>query len=303
VTVGRSTMSIPTIRAFLAGLVDYAGLFPPAGLPLDRAAANYAEYARGARGWALGRFVLPASRLAEFETAAKPLKRGDQEKAWRLSALSGPELAKDVEAILDFNRRNAAGVAVDTVEIKVREPEEIRASAELLPHGIHVFFEIPIDRDPQPLLAALKAAKAGAKARTGGVTAEMFPSPLDLARFLHGCASEQIPFKVTAGLHHAWRGVYRLTYEPDSPTAMMHGFVNLFLAAVFAAGGAPRQDTIALLTEEKPDALVITYDAMSWRRHHASCPDIESARRRLALSFGSCSLEEPLGEVAALGWS
>ena len=55
-----------SLRALLSGVVDYAGLFPPAGLPLDQAIRNYARYRQGSDAWMLGRFVIPAARLAEF---------------------------------------------------------------------------------------------------------------------------------------------------------------------------------------------------------------------------------------------
>ena len=33
-------MILPSVRAFLAGIIDYAGLFPPAKLPLEKAIRN-----------------------------------------------------------------------------------------------------------------------------------------------------------------------------------------------------------------------------------------------------------------------
>src|SRR5579871_4947635 len=55
-----------SLRALLAGVIDYAGLFPPAKLPLDRAVRHYARYRTEPEGWMLGRFVCPASRLMEL---------------------------------------------------------------------------------------------------------------------------------------------------------------------------------------------------------------------------------------------
>ena len=52
-------------------VVDYAGLFPPAGLDMRAAVGNYARYAAGPWAWALGRFIVPVSRLEELERAHK----------------------------------------------------------------------------------------------------------------------------------------------------------------------------------------------------------------------------------------
>ena len=43
-----------SLRALLTGVVDYAGLFPPARLPLDEAIRNYARYRQGSDAWMLG---------------------------------------------------------------------------------------------------------------------------------------------------------------------------------------------------------------------------------------------------------
>ncbi len=55
-----------SLRALLSGVIDYAGLFPPAQLPLEQALKNYAEYRAGPDAWMLGRFVCPAAKLAEL---------------------------------------------------------------------------------------------------------------------------------------------------------------------------------------------------------------------------------------------
>src|SRR5262245_33954247 len=64
--MGRQAMT-EGLRTLLEGVIDYAGLFPPAKLPLDAALRNYARYRRQAESWMLGRFVLPAARLEELD--------------------------------------------------------------------------------------------------------------------------------------------------------------------------------------------------------------------------------------------
>ena len=59
--------------------------------------------------------------------------------------------------------------------------------------------------------------------------------------------------KATAGLHHALRGDYRLTYEPDSARRTMHGFVNLVLAAaLLLAGKIDEELADACLDDDRP---------------------------------------------------
>src|SRR5437660_1475932 len=69
---GERVMS-PSLRALLEHVIDYAGLFPPATLPLDEAVRNYARYRTEPEGWMLGRFICPAARLAELSPFADEL--------------------------------------------------------------------------------------------------------------------------------------------------------------------------------------------------------------------------------------
>ena len=133
----------------------------------------------------------------------------------------------------------------------------------LLPEGVTAYFELPIDADPAPLAGG----RGRAKVRTGGLTPEAFPAPADLARFLYRCATARVPFKATAGLHHPIRSVQRCTYEPDSPTALMHGFVNVFLAAALLWHGGSAGDAIATLEEESPGAFHFDDEGVEWHAH------------------------------------
>jgi hypothetical protein len=108
---------------------------------------------------------------------------------------------------------------------------QIRGAAERLPAGITAYFEIPIAGDPAGLVSAIAEVGGRAKVRTGGETADLFPGPRDLGRFMQACAEEQVPFKATAGLHHPVRSLHKLTSEPGSDSIVMHGFLNVFIAA------------------------------------------------------------------------
>jgi len=143
---------------------------------------------------------------------------------------------------------------------------------------------------------------AFAKVRTGGLTPDAVPMPSEIAEFLCDAAARRIPFKATAGLHHPIRAQHPLTYSADSPRAIMHGFVNVFLAAAFAWHGIDRAAVIGVLHECDPESFEFGDEAVTWRGRSLSTSQIASARSDFAHSFGSCSFEEPVADLRALGW-
>src|SRR5439155_25579259 len=94
------------------------------------------------------------------------------------------------------------------------------------------------------LLAAIAAAGVCAKVRAGATTVEGFPSTEALARFILSCSKAGVPFKATAGLHHAVRGEYRVDYGALSQCATMHGFLNLFVASALLDAGKIGQEEL-----------------------------------------------------------
>jgi len=284
-------MTSRAISALLQSLIDYAGLFPPAQLSMREAAANYARYRSGNDGGALARFIIPAARLAELEEVA-----GSSIQDWTLSALIAA--TEDFERVRDFNYRQVKRAVVDTIELKAMAVTAIRPIV-----GYTGFFEVAPGERLAELLGAIRQAGARAKVRTGGVTAEAFPTSEELVRFLTTCAAEGVSFKATAGLHHPLRCTKALTYAADSPEGTMHGFVNLFVAATLIRGGASDEaELIELLEETDPAAFTVDDDGIRWREQFAATEAIAACRGEFALSFGSCSFEEPLAELRQLGW-
>jgi hypothetical protein len=145
-------------------------------------------------------------------------------------------------------------------------------------------------------------AGAFAKVRTGGLTPDNIPTPGEIAEFLWEAAARRVPFKATAGLHHPLRGAHSLTYAADSPRAILHGFINVFIGVVFAWQGVSRASVADVLQECDPHSFEFADDAMTWRGKSLSAAQIAAARREFAHSFGSCSFEEPVGDLKVLGW-
>ena len=140
------------------------------------------------------------------------------------------------------------------------------------------------------------------KVRTGGVSADVFPSAGDLVRFIRAAHEARVPFKATAGLHHPLRAEYRLTYEPNSACGTMFGFLNLFLAAAFVGAGLDDDDAaVRLLEERDPAAIRFTLDGAEWRGRRLDFESIRRARESGIVSFGSCSFTEPIGDLQSLG--
>ena len=152
------------------------------------------------------------------------------------------------------------------------------------------------------MLPVLARTGARAKIRMGGLTPDAIPDSATVVQFLIACADAQVPFKATAGLHHAIRDNYPLTYEADSPSATMHGFVNVFLAAGLAWIGKDEEVVIATLEEESPKEFRFNEDNVCWHKNALTTSQIVTMRRDFGIDFGSCSFEEPIEEVKALGW-
>jgi hypothetical protein len=246
------------LRALLGNLIDYAGLYPPASLPLEIVVERYGCFVASPDGWILNRLVLPADKLPN---------------------LVAPALATARISLVVEDEPGTLPPQVETLEIKGTRRLSLPAYCEA------------------PLSAITDSF---AKVRTGGLTPEAITPTENLADFLATAASRRIPFKATAGLHHPVRSMRALTYAPDSPRAMMHGFLNVFTAAAFAWHGAEREMVQDVLEETEAETFAFGARALEWRGRQLSAEQIADARHNFAHSFGSCSFEEPIGDLRAL---
>jgi hypothetical protein len=270
------------------------------------ATQRYDAYRHGPNAWMLGSFVVPSARLMEFERAARPFF--SPAEPWPLAVVAGPDFGSDVEVISEFSKRAAPDAAVRAIEVKASTPDEVDAiarSAALLRSSVSApldtYVEVPITTDPTPMIQAIASHGLRAKVRTGGVTDDAFPAADRLAAFLIACREHGVSYKATAGLHHAMRGRYPLTYDPTSAHGTMFGFLNVFLAALFVGDGLDTRDARALLDERDASSLAFNAAGVTWRGRTVTAEAIGRARSLAATSFGSCSFEEPVAELAALG--
>ena len=292
----------PGPPGLLAALVDDAGLFPPESLPmadaLTRHCADELTESRG-RFMLTHRFLCPASRLRELR-AAPELRRWSESAALLQGEGEGPGVRLRLGLIIDTGLEGLSvalaevadepRVALELVEVAAPSTEAVDAALSVLT-GMEVAAFIEGPRAPDWVKAVAAANQPGglrgAKVRCGGARPDLFPSPEELAAFVCDCVEHGVPFKATAGLHGAIR------HRDDGTGFVHHGFLNLVLAAVRAAAGAPVDEVAAVLASTDGRALAADALAVSAREL--------SAARLLFRAYGSCSTSEPREEAAALG--
>lgn len=288
-------------RVLLGGAVDYAGLFPPAALSMSEAVAEYQRSRAAEESWALGRFVVPAPRLGEFGSAARDQSLLPTTVPFGISALVGDAVQAHHSAIEQFNLEcRGQGGSVDAVECRASTMEEVRGLAERFGEAFECWIEVPLDANLPLLLDAMAATPARPKIRMGGVEPGAFPGVDEVVQFLAAVVDRGLPFKATAGLHHPVRGEFRLTYDPDSPSGAMYGYLNLLLAtALLQAGGTPAEARSLLLTSD-PAAFAIDDLGATWGGRQFSLAALGRVRTGGMRAFGSCSFREPLSELLPL---
>jgi|HubBroStandDraft_5_1064220.scaffolds.fasta_scaffold07354_3 hypothetical protein len=252
---------------------------------MARAVESYLRYRSSPEAWMLGRFIVPAARLDEFESAM------EGQAPVPVSALAGANLESDVARIA------SARMKIDSIEIKAASAPEIDAALTHLPPGLVAYFEV----SDLALISVVRRKGGRAKLRTGGVTPDAFPSAEFVAGFLETCAQTGTTFKATAGLHHPLRSYRPLTYSADAPSGWMFGFLNVFVAAMFARKGVPAVELASMLVAESAHEIRFAAGQIEWRGHTATEREITTARRDFAISFGSCSFEEPVEDLKSLG--
>jgi hypothetical protein len=312
-----ATGTTASLRELLAGVIDYAGLFPPASLPLDQSIRNYARYRNDPESWMLGRFICPTTKLSELLPFVRELFADGPPLA--ISALGRPTksfvevipaFGEDLKAIAEF--RAAAGERAVIEVLELRLPEVIR---DLLPRlldsivflseqaRLRPFCEVGFDASwkntlPNVVQVMSQRRLVGYKLRSGGVEAKAFPSPEQVALAIATCRDARVPIKFTAGLHHPIR------HHNDSVQTKMHGFINVFAAATIA--NAHRQvdakQAQAILEDESAASFSFDENSLKWRSLEVTTSQIEAARREFAISFGSCSFDEPREDLRNLRW-
>lgn len=280
------------IEALLTGLFDYAGLYPPASLGMRVAVDNYAGYMRGPHSWALGRFIVNLDRVDELRDVAGGLFDG---LSWSVVATQDSDWGR-------LSKLLSEGVRIDALEIKCRSAAVVERVWRHIPDSLVTYFEVGMDAAGREALQTIGSMGARAKIRMGGVVADAIPSAKEVEQSLDALAGLHLPFKATAGLHHPLRSEQRLTYQPESPTETMHGFINLCCAAAMSYFGESRDNVVAVLSEQDPSSFRVSCDTIQWHDQNWTVEQLAELRDRFLISIGSCSFEEPIEDLESLRW-
>lgn len=307
------------------GIIDYAGLFPPARLPLGEAIRNYAEYRRSRDAWMMSRFIIPAAKLQELNDYSD-LFEVDPPFLFSVTSSGGKtpdefleNLPGDIDHIDGFVARHGGRVSVDLLEVRLPVSgmtsdsilELLNRADTLLKEGgmaeLVPYFEVNWSgdwiRDFDNATEALQGFNndrarthhAGFKLRCGGVQPHEVPESIVVATALDRCAAREVPFKATAGLHHPfrhWRGDYG---------GWMHGFVNVFFAGAIALKYHPAPKVLkGIIDETNADLFQFSDDGITCRDWKVSLDELASARKLFG-SYGSCSFDEPREDLKAFG--
>ncbi|MFD8786273.1 hypothetical protein [Kitasatospora sp. NPDC059599] len=280
------------------GLFDDAAVFPPGNLPVAEAVPAHRVHRAAWYAEAVGPLLCGAGRLGELAAAvaAGPAVTAAAGGSAGAGGPAGAGVAPlRVGLVLPGGSAELAGALAAAapfglagVELATRDAAEAVAALDrLLPPDVPAAVELPRELlrgdDLDAVLDVLVDSPYRAKFRTGGLVAEAFPDEAELAAFLTGCAQRGLPYKCTAGLHNAVR-------HTDPETGFEHhGFLNVLLAAQETDPAA----AVAVLAERDGEALAKAVHALTDRQ--------VTVIRNSFTAFGTCSIAEPLGDLAALG--
>lgn len=292
-----STGRVPTLFRRLA---DDAALFPPGNAPMPVAVAEHRIHRTAPYADLVGPLLCPASRLDELLVEV-----GDEEPPVAVGLIGdrGPaHLAEAATAALTDPR-----VVLVQLECPIPAgqkdqevvPPAVGLAFDLLAvdpaHRTDCFVEVPRRHGWLAVPSALGGMGdadrvVGAKLRTGGTSADAFPSDRELADFVAAATRADRPFKLTAGLHHAVR-------HTDPATGFEHhGYLNVLAAVVAAVDPATAgADPVDLIAERDPEPLRALVAAALDR------PDRAGRARARFRSYGTCSIAEPLADLVRLG--
>ncbi|MBT8399432.1 MAG: hypothetical protein KJO98_03060 [Rhodothermia bacterium] len=311
-----------TVRTFLAGIVDYAGLFPPASLNLDNAIRNFARYRRHEDSWMLSSFVCPASRLVELE-AYRDLLTAEERHPFSVLGVPSSSLEEWTTATMKLRDaleafHTSMGEIASTRAVEVKLPlavaldagerrEAVRTLLDVLSGGS---FDIFVEISPAADASAVRdlahellerdrersTARTALKIRTGGVTPPEIPDADSVAAFILACRDTGIRFKATAGLHHPLRHFSKTVGD------RMHGFLNVFAGAMAAAEyDLSRGELREIFETEQADYFVFTDTRLEIGELNIDRKRVQVLRQEFATSFGSCSFDEPRDDLRSMG--
>jgi hypothetical protein len=272
----------PAPRALFAELVDDAALFPPGNAPMAVGLAEHAKHQESTYSDLVGPFLCPVSRIDELTSTLT----GDQRLAVSLVVDAVGEPTHHALRVIGADPRLSL-VGIEAAHSRLgADAAVVGENLRQLPSAVG-FLEVPRSGFDDSLALIDKGGWQAAKYRTGGTTHDAFPSAPELAAFLVACAERELPFKLTAGLHHAVR-------HTDAATGFEHhGVLNVLVATLAAKAGDEADAVAEVLEDPAPDSLVAAVRSWSDR-------DVIGVRA-LFRSFGCCGVTDPINDLIGLG--
>jgi len=292
-----SSMIVPgSLQVLFEEIFDYAGLFPPAALPMDEAIPQYHQHLQNEEAWLVSKFVCPLNWLPEFHQHFQRISNSDKahDLPWPVTVLgtSIEGYRADVANLERFHAEFGSDVAIDGYEVKLGLDSSKNGNLKILAKEERwdVYIEVPwsdqLD-DNLELIASYETL--GTKARLGGLEASAIPSAAQVARFMRGSVDLEMPFKLTAGLHQPLR------HFDDKLGCKLHGFLNVAVAGALAVcWDLPDEDLISVLEAEDPAQFVVRQDSITFGEWELTADDLEQSRELGLHTIGSCSILEPL---------
>ncbi len=279
-----------------AGFIDYAGVFPPAALSVADAVDGYRAARSSDAAWVAGRFLIRASQLEELASVATSTFRSG-EAPWELSVVCDLEPADAASRATDFHSEMEPAMEVAAMEAPIRDPNDIDRLFTTLT-SVHTevvpYLEVTRSERIPPQIAAIREAvdttrrPGGTKLRCGGITPDLFPTPTEVAQFIHAAVDAQLPFKATAGLHQPIR------HEDSELGVLRHGFMNILMATAAAADGADMDMLESIIADTDEDAFSVSPAFARWRDLTIPGSTMRRIRQKRFVAYGSCDFDEPV---------
>ncbi|MCK2244622.1 MULTISPECIES: hypothetical protein [unclassified Crossiella] len=274
-----------TTGTLFDGLFDNAAIFPPGNTPMAEAVRGHGGHTAAWYGEYVGPFLCGAERLPELRSLL-----GDRDEPLPLSLVApSADLATAVAEVLAEPR-----IVLRAVEVALPAAEAVTAAGrveatltELLPPAVTGYLQVPVTAEFKSIVDRVAAGGHRAKLRTGGLEASAFPTERVVAEFVLACLSRGVPFKLTAGLHHALR------HTAPETGFEHHGFLNVITAVHAGINGATSEEIERLLAERHPPAVTSSVRALGE-------PD-RSLVRDAFVSYGTCGITDPITDLCRLG--
>ena len=290
-----------SLQLLLSSLFDYAGMFPPAALSFEAALEECSSFERTLeRPWMVASdIVLDTEHTHKLR--AVNVGAYSARSPFRVCVLATEDPERVIEEASQLLRKEPP-IVITSLEVKT-SPDALteilgQYGAFCSSHGILLCLEpnLSVDSWGEDLNATVKALRTSSlrpalKCRlTGptGISAERFAAAIVAAN------EQEVPLKVTGGLHHP-------IVEPDRYPFSM-GFLNVSVGVMLHRHLRELLSPALveeILTNKDPKAFMLG-SHLGYKDLQISLADLRNVKASNHFTIGSCSLHEPDGDLSRL---